>query len=97
MSNDQTFEHALTRHRGGDLAGAIAMYRALLRSAPDADTLHYLGLAHLQLGDHRQAEVFLRGTLAGPAFGEYGVTAPRSGCSRSDTRKRCFSLRKRLS
>ena len=58
-------ESALARHRGGDVAGAIAMYRALLKASPNhADTLHYLGLAYLQSGDLRQAETFLLQALS---------------------------------
>ena len=57
-------ERAIELQRGGDLAGAVAIYRTLLAREPrNADALHYLGLASRQSGDLRGAETFLRRSL----------------------------------
>lgn len=48
---DAALGEAIARHRRGDLAGAIAAYRALIKASPDnAEGQHYLGLALVQSG-----------------------------------------------
>lgn len=66
---------ALKRHRGGDLAGAMAAYRAILLEAPgDAEALHLLGVATMQGGDpSAAAELIERAILAAPAVAKYHV------------------------
>jgi len=66
---------ALKRHRGGDLAGAMVAYRAILAEAPEeADALHLLGVATLQGGDpSAAAELIERAIRAAPTVAKYHV------------------------
>jgi len=53
---DTPFEQALALHRSGDLAGAEALYRAILARDPaHADALHLLGVALHQQGRNQEA------------------------------------------
>ena len=63
-------ERALALHQAGDLAGAAALYEAVLRERPsDADALHLLGLVHHQSGRPEDALPLLRRALeADPGF-----------------------------
>lgn len=54
------------RHQAGDLSGAAAIYRRVLRAFPrEPDALHLLGLVTLQEGAPAQAEAMIRGAIAG--------------------------------
>jgi Flp pilus assembly protein TadD/SAM-dependent methyltransferase len=66
---------ALKRHRGGDLAGAMAAYRAILVEAPDEpEALHLLGVATLQWGDAAAAAGLIeRAIAAAPQAAKYHV------------------------
>lgn len=56
LQMDTAFEQALARHRAGDLAGAQAAYRVVLRHDPaHVDALHLLGVLAHQLGHHQEA------------------------------------------
>ena len=62
---DTRLAAALKRHRGGDLAGAMAAYRSLLAEAPaHAETLHLLGVATLQSGDADAAAALIERAIA---------------------------------
>jgi Flp pilus assembly protein TadD len=52
----QLLATAVRHHRAGDLAAAEAIYRRILQDAPaDIDSLHLLGVAASQRGDHAAA------------------------------------------
>jgi tetratricopeptide (TPR) repeat protein len=52
MTKRSSFQMALSLHRKGDIRAAASIYEALARDDPkDANALHYLGLAHMQLGN----------------------------------------------
>lgn len=72
---DGRLADALKRHRGGDLAAAIAAYRAILAQAPDhAEALHLLGVATLQSGDARGAADWIGRAIAqAPGVAKYHV------------------------
>jgi len=72
---DTRLAAALKRHRGGDLAGAMAAYRSLLAEAPaHAETLHLLGVATLQSGDADAAAALIeRAIAAAPGVAKYYV------------------------
>jgi Flp pilus assembly protein TadD len=71
-SNDQKLERAVDLHNAGRLDDAEALYREVLRDAPDHQTaLHLSGLIAHQCGRHREAVTLIERALAGGA-----VTAP---------------------
>jgi tetratricopeptide (TPR) repeat protein len=61
---DLRLSRAVAQHRGGDVAGAEATYRRILRSDPEnVDALHLLGMARAAQGDQAQAIAFIRRAL----------------------------------
>jgi tetratricopeptide (TPR) repeat protein len=65
MSDDQRIQEALTRHRAGDRAGAVELYRAVLAENPrHPDALHMLGLIAQQAGNTTLALNLIDATLA---------------------------------
>ena len=59
------YQSALAQHRAGRLGRAEALYRRLLRRAPDhADALHHLGVIAHQRGRHEEAVELISRSLA---------------------------------
>ncbi len=65
-------EQAVTRHRGGDLAAAAALYAEILAREPDhLDAVHLSGLIAHQNGDHERAvELITRALEIDPGFAD---------------------------
>jgi len=60
-----TLEQAIERHRAGDVAGAVATYRAALAADPgNWLALHFMGVASYQLGNAAAAVRLLADTVA---------------------------------
>ncbi|MFV3129373.1 tetratricopeptide repeat protein [Niveispirillum sp. KHB5.9] len=68
---DQWLERAIGRQKGGDPAGAIPLYRAILARIPEQPVaLHLLGLALQQTGRAAAGEPFMeRAVAAAPDYG----------------------------
>lgn len=61
----QTFQKALALHQRGELRRAQTLYEEVLRQEiRHFDSLHLLGLTHVQMGDHEQGVDFIRRALA---------------------------------
>ena len=68
MTADEAMQHAIARHREGDLDGAEPIYAELLRLEPRRpDTLNFMGMLQLQRGDRLQAlELLQRASSIAP-------------------------------
>ena len=61
----QTFQKALALHQRGELRRAQTLYEEVLRQDPrHFDSLHLLGLTHVQMGDPGQGVDYIRRALA---------------------------------
>ena len=61
MTSDEAMQHAIARHRQGDLDGAEPLYAELLRLEPRRpDALNFMGMLQLQRGDRLRALELLR-------------------------------------
>ncbi|MEE8534791.1 MAG: tetratricopeptide repeat protein [Kiloniellales bacterium] len=61
VSVPETLEAALGHHQAGRLGDAEALYRRILKWAPEtADALHLLGVVHIQRGDGEKAVRLIR-------------------------------------
>lgn len=57
---DKLFARALEKHQAGDFQAAALEYRKILaRQKNHADSLHHLGIVHLQLGQIEKAVRFI--------------------------------------
>ena len=68
MSADEALQHAIARHRQGDLDGAEPIYAELLRREPRRpDALNFMGMLQLQRGDRLRAlELLQQASLLAP-------------------------------
>ncbi|MBV9851003.1 MAG: tetratricopeptide repeat protein [Armatimonadetes bacterium] len=84
-TTERWFQEAFARHQAGDLAGAEALYRRLLRRQPrHADALYLLGSLRAQRVDYAGALPFLeRAAALAPAearyFNNLGVALKETG------------------
>lgn len=64
MKETPSIEDGLAKHRAGDLAGAAAVYRAILEAKPEeTEALYFLGLIEHQAGHHEAAIPLLQRAL----------------------------------
>ena len=74
------YQSALAQHQAGRLDRAEAIYRKVLRRAPDhVDTLHHLGIIAYDRGRHEDAVQLISGALArAPEFAEAHLSHGRA-------------------
>ncbi len=87
MTTTASIEHALEKHRSGDLAGAREAYGLILEGHPeDVTAVHLMGVICSQRHEWQEAEFWFRRSIAlapayAPAYGNLGLVLSETGRS----------------